>query len=155
MTPSASSGAGAGSATGATAGFSGSAFTVISPAARIYKWASKSRSRGSRPGCCLPSTTGCMRIPRLLLWPSFTTFARRLLLPVETSNSEALGRPVRDLHVEMALKDLTGALDGTLRLSAPRSTLRPCSSVGFVCAGLAVLGNPNSPNARIFRLAAE
>ncbi|PSJ20128.1 hypothetical protein CVH10_19230, partial [Halomonas sp. ND22Bw] len=33
------------------------------------------------------------------------------------SEARALGRPVRDLRIETAVKDFTGALDGTLRLS--------------------------------------
>ena len=40
-----------------------------------------------------------------------------LAATLSVADAEALGRPVRDLRVEMALKDLTGALDGTLRLS--------------------------------------
>jgi translocation and assembly module TamB len=40
-----------------------------------------------------------------------------LAATLRVADAEALGRPVRDLRVEMALKDLTGALDGTLRLS--------------------------------------
>lgn len=40
-----------------------------------------------------------------------------LTATLSAAEARALGRPLRDLRVEAALKDLTGALDGTLRLS--------------------------------------
>jgi translocation and assembly module TamB len=40
-----------------------------------------------------------------------------LTATLTASEARALGRPVRDLRIETAVKDFTGALDGTLRLS--------------------------------------
>ncbi|GJD75711.1 translocation/assembly module TamB domain-containing protein [Methylobacterium goesingense] len=40
-----------------------------------------------------------------------------LTATLTASEARALGRPLRDLRIETAVKDLTGALDGTLRLS--------------------------------------
>jgi translocation and assembly module TamB len=63
-----------------------------------------------------------------------------LAATLSVADAEALGRPVRDLRVEMALKDLTGALDGTLRLSGEiggkppsgRDPLRPAGAASLV-----------------------
>ena len=48
---------------------------------------------------------------------SGTLEAPDLTATLTAGEARALGRPLRDLRVETALKDLTGVLDGTLRLS--------------------------------------